>query len=637
VLSPAANRPASDALFADVAGGEPFMGDRVVVRRDGTQVHTIVFARAILAPDGEIVGVVAASEDVSEMRRLESEAAELTEQLRLALDAGGLGTWRWDLATGVTHWDARLEALFGLAPGEFDGTFDMWARLLHPDDRDVVLTTVDEAVAKKTPYHLEHRVVWPDGSIRWLSGSGTITLDEHGEPTGSIGCTSDITERIEAQAEHDLFTEAAFEKAEHERLHRERFEFLTQVNDALSASGNVQEIMANVTRTAVPRLGDWCAIHVLPTEGGLVPDVEIAHVDPEMVAYAIELQGRFPYDPDAPTGIPNVIRTGSSEFYPEITPEVMEELDVDSEAAAIIEQLALRSAITVPLIKRGRVLGALQLVMTSSRRRYTDEDLALAEAVAARVSASIENRRLSERQNLIAKTLQASLLPDRLPDVEGVDVAVRYWAAGVGTDVGGDFYDLFQIGEESWGLVIGDVCGTGPTAAALTGLARHSLRMSAWNGNSPSEVMSWLNHAVRQTRTDSFLTAVYAEMRRRGTGFELTLASGGHPRPVVLKPDGSVMTIPTTGALLGVFDKVTCAPLDLLLEPGDTIVLYTDGVTDLAPPYGLDEEGLAALVQRSAASSAEGVADRIHDELEEICAIDDRHDDIALLVVRIGG
>jgi hypothetical protein len=122
----------------------------------------------------------------------------------------------------------------------------------------------------------------------------------------------DVTERIEQEQERERLSAAAVEAAQRELLQLERLEFLSAINDSLQASSNLADLMTNVTRTAVPRLGDWCSIHVLPFAGGAVPDVEIAHVDPAMVEYARHLQTRFPYDPDAPTGVAHVVRTGAT-------------------------------------------------------------------------------------------------------------------------------------------------------------------------------------------------------------------------------------------------------------------------------------------------------------------------------------
>ena len=299
-------------------------------------------------------------------------------------------------------------------------------------------------------------------------------VDGDGNVVAIIGWSDDVTAlRLAEQRE---LAAIAVESAERERLHRERLELLGDVNDALASSSTLRELMTNVTRTAVPRLGDWCTIHVLPFSGGSVPEVEAAAVDPAMVMYAGELRTRFPYDPDARFGVARVIRTGETEFHPDITGEVLDELDATDEVREVIAALDLRSTMAVALRKRGRILGALQFAMSSASRRYTGDDVALARSVAARIASSIENLRLYEQQREIARTLQRSLLPASLPTIPGIEVAVRYWPAGEGNDVGGDFYDVFPLDSPGqWSVVIGDVCGTGPSAAALTGLARHSI------------------------------------------------------------------------------------------------------------------------------------------------------------------
>ncbi len=127
---------------------------------------------------------------------LEPLSQLLDDTLRLALAAGRLGTWRWEMATGAIRWDEQLEMIFGVEPGGFDGTFDMYQSLLHPDERVAVLAKVQAAVAAKSDYDVEHRVVWPDGSVHWLQGRGSVTLDDEGNVTGTVGCVADITERV---------------------------------------------------------------------------------------------------------------------------------------------------------------------------------------------------------------------------------------------------------------------------------------------------------------------------------------------------------------------------------------------------------------------------------------------------------
>jgi hypothetical protein len=343
-------------------------------------------ARPLTDRTGAVVAILGVSEDVTAHRVAEQQARDLTEHFGAALKAGGLGTWRWEIASGITVWDNSLEALFGLPPGGFDGTFEMYVSLLHPDDREQVLDEVRQAVESKTSYRVDHKVVWPDGSVHWISGAGAVTVDELGVVTGTVGCSTDITARIEQEAELHRLAAVAEAAAQSERLQRERLEFLGAINDALQRSSTVHDVMRNVTVQSVPRLGDWCAIHVLPFRGGSVPEVEIAHSDPTMVAYARELQERFPFDPQAPSGVAWVIRTGQTEFYPDITEDVVAGLNLTEEARKVVAQLALRSSICVPLTKRGRILGAMQFIMSSSSRPYTSDDVALAQSVADRIA-----------------------------------------------------------------------------------------------------------------------------------------------------------------------------------------------------------------------------------------------------------
>jgi PAS domain S-box-containing protein len=637
VLVPIDAQDHATHIMEVVRDGEAWSGDFTVLRRDGEPVRIWVIDRPILDEHGEVIAVVGASEDVAEQRLLEQRAEDLTEHLRLALEAGGLGTFRWDIATGVTEWDERLEALFGLAPGTFDGTFDAWVGLLHPEDRDHVLRSVEEAVATKRPFTVEHRVTWPDGSVHWLQGAGTVTLDRAGNVTSTIGCTRDVTQEVQAEQERQRFTIEALAAAEQERINRERLEFLGRINDALSAAHDRHELMRNVTQAAVPRLGDWCSIYVLPEPGAAIPEVEIAHVDPEMVAYALELQERFPYDPHATVGMPNVIRTAEPEFYPVIDDAVLEDLDTPAEQREVVRKLVLRSSISVPLVKRGQVLGGLSLIMTDSGRQYTEDDVTLIEAVAARIASSLENLRLGEAQRSIASTLQASLLPAELPVIDGVDIAVRYWANGEGIDVGGDFYDLFRLADDRWAVVIGDVCGTGPAAAAVTGLARHTIASAAWHSDDHVAVLENLNRAMRERRTNSFCTVVYGTLETDDGDPRFTAAIAGHPLPIVVRADGTVHRVGVPGSLVGVFDDIHVTPTVTPLHPGDTLLLYTDGITDVRPPYGLNPDQLDDLVGRAVASTttAEELADRLHSDLSDILPITDRKDDIALLILRL--
>lgn len=625
----------AEKIMGLLRSGESWRGDFFVRRRDGEVIWTSVTDQPLLADDGSVRAIVGVSEDVTDQRLFERSAAALADHLSLALAAGGLGTWRWNLGSGGVVWDDRLEALYGLDPGTFEGTFEAFAARVHPDDIAEVVATIETAVRDMRPYTVRHRVVWPDGSVRWLQGQGQVLQDDEGKVTGTIGCVADVTEQAVAAQERERSVAAALEAAERERLSAQRLAFLGRINEVLADASTREEIMRGVTRAAVPTLGEWCAIFVLPENGSPIPDIEIAHSDPAMVDFAREVALRIPYDPDAPTGVPQVIRSGESDFLPKITPEMIAESPRTQEARDIVRDLRLSSSVAVPLLKRGRVIGALQFVNTDASRSYGDDDLALAQAVASRVASTIENRRLAARQRAIATTLQASLLPASLPTIDGVDIAVRYWAAGAATEVGGDFYDVFAV-DDHWAVVIGDVCGTGPEAAALTGLARHTIRAAAWSGASPREVLDQLNQAVLRSDRSTFCTVLYCEVHRVADEFRVTVTAGGHPLPIVRRDDGTTETIGVPGSLIGVLATARSRTCETRLRAGDSMVLYTDGITDVPDPHGIDLAGMHEAIARAGASghSADGVAAGLGDAIAAKLPLADRNDDIALLVVR---
>lgn len=636
VLVPFTEREAASGIMATTVAGREWRGDFILRRRDGEPVRVFVIDVPILDDDGSTIAIVGASEDVTAVRFLEQQAADLAEHLALALDAGGMGTWRWDLVTNETQWDAKLESLFGIEPGTFAGTFEAYTALLHPDDAPAVLSTVQRAVEERGHYTVEHRVVWPDGSVHWLEGKGQVTMNEFGEVTGTIGCVAEITDQILAAAELERALVAAHDAAETQRLSAERLAFLGRVNDALAVSATRAEVMRNVTQAAVPRLGDWCTISVFD-ETSPVPKQEVAHIDLEKVAYVQALQDRFPYDPDAPFGVAQVIRTGESQFIPVIDEALLAEAPMNDEIREIVLALGLHSVVIVPLEKRGRILGAMQLVMAEAGRPYTEDDVLLAQVVASRIASALENRRLDEHQRMIARTLQASLLPETIPEIPGLDVAVRYWAAGEGNDVGGDFYDVFVI-PEGWAVVIGDVCGNGPIAASLTALARHTIRAAASNGAEPHEVLRQLNHAVQQSARDTFCTVLYCTLAAGAEGFRLTVTAGGHPLPILRRADGRCEPVGENGSLLGPLDEPRFHTVATDLGPHDVVVFYTDGLTDVPPPHDLSSEALVALIEDAAAGTtdADVVATKLGQQIEALLAFRSRDDDIALVVLNVG-
>jgi serine phosphatase RsbU (regulator of sigma subunit) len=276
----------------------------------------------------------------------------------------------------------------------------------------------------------------------------------------------------------------------------------------------------------------------------------------------------------------------------------------------------------------------MQFVTSEARQRYDEGDVALAEVVGGRLAEALDAAWMVDQQRTIAVTLQQALLPPALPTIPGIELAARYWPAGV-SRVGGDFYDVFALGGQRWALVIGDACGTGPNAAALTSIARHTVRAAARHDVGATDVMDWLNEAILHSNRDLFCTACYATVSSRDGGWQLATTAAGHPLPIVATAEGT-RPVGRYGTLLGVFDAVSTTTTTVALHPGDVVVFYTDGLTDLPPPHGITATELVGLIrQLRDAGSAGGIADAIHRSLLERVPDRARQDDVALLVLRV--
>jgi PAS domain S-box-containing protein len=292
--------------------------------------------------------------------------------------------------------------------------------------------------------------------------------------------------------------------------------------------------------------------------------------------------------------------------------------------------------IVAPLVARGRTLAALSLMRTDAPRPYDPSDLAVAVEVGRRAGLALDNARLFSDRAYTARALQHSLLPPVLPAIPGLEVASRFRAAGPG-EVGGDFYDLFEVGDGGWALVVGDVCGKGPDAAAVTALARYTIRAAAMQRSYPSHILALLNEAMLRQRTPraDFCTVALGRFDVHGDRTVLVLASAGHPLPLLLTADGEVRTIGNPGALLGVLEDPDLRDEALELQPDDVVVFYTDGVTEAGAPHRvLDPDALRALVASSKDLGPSELAARI--EAEAVSAADgELRDDIAILVARV--
>ncbi len=239
-----------------------------------------------------------------------------------------------------------------------------------------------------------------------------------------------------------------------------------------------------------------------------------------------------------------------------------------------------------------------------------------------------------ERARALAQTLQQTLIPPAVPEIPELELAAAYRPAGDGTEVGGDFYDIFEIGAGDWVVAIGDVCGKGVEAAVITALARYTLRAAAVRFPLPSQALDTLNEVLLRQDTDRFCTAALLRLCQNDGAWTATVSVGGHPLPLLSRNGGQPETIGRPGSLLGVLSDTDFYDTEVPLQPGDAVVLYTDGVTEgRAGADFYEDDRLAAAVVTNAGSAnalAEGIA---HDVLR--FQSNDPNDDVAVVALRV--
>jgi len=398
--------------------------------------------------------------------------------------------------------------------------------------------------------------------------------------------------------------------------------------------------LGSLARELVPAVGDICVVHEAAPRGGVrrvgvaAPDertTELIQALPEPPATspiraAISsrqpvLYTRISEDREArrarERGIPPRPREGGGEPSPE---ELLE-----------ADQL---SSMIVPLVARNRVLGTLSITVLASSGRppLTREDLAFAMEVATHAAVALDNARLYEQQRDIAGILQGALIPRELIQIPGADVAARHRAGMTGTEVGGDFYDLFEVGGH-WMAVVGDVCGKGPEAAALTALARHTVRATARLG--PAGAVARVHDAIRASGESTYCTLCCAELRPTRDGMKVTVTTAGHPEPWVVAADGSLRRLEVTGPLVGAFDAPSYTAQDLHLDRGALLFICSDGLPEArrnGDVFG--DHRLGALLSAMAAESPGSLLERLEQEILSFVQGSPR-DDLAMFALRV--
>ncbi|MDQ4127631.1 MAG: PAS domain S-box protein [Actinomycetota bacterium] len=609
---------------------------RVVLRnyrKDGERFWNELYVSPVHDEGGRLTNFVGVQNDITERRRIEEVLRESEERFRATFELAAVGAAQVGIDGRWLRVNRRLCEIVGYSQEELLArTFQ---DITHPDDLEGDLGRMRRILAGEIEtYTLEKRYLRKDGSEVWVNLTVSLVRGASGEPGYFIAVVEDISERKKAEEERDLLlVKEQLARAEAVAARR-RLALLAAAGPTLSASLDYEETLEGITRLVVPQLADWCLLDIVE-EDGRMKQLAAAHADPQREHLLQELLKQRRFGEGDPGTVAQVLRTGRSLLIPELTDSLIQDLVSNSEHFEVIRQLEPRSAMSVPLLVRGRILGAITLVSSGPERRYDEEDLLLAENLAYRCALAVDNARLYRDRSEIARVLQRSLLPPHLPEIPGVEVGAEYLPVGEANEVGGDFYDLIETVEDGWVCVIGDARGKGAEAAAVTALVRYTIRAVTLNDDRPSEVLAALNEAMlQQLPEDRFCTVACVRLEPEDGSVGVDVSRAGHPPPLVVRADGSVEEVGCSGKVLGVFPDAELQDTPLRLMPGEALVLYTDGVTEARSPDGefFGEGRLRDLLRSCADLEAGAFASRIKGVVLEFQEGYPR-DDLAILVL----
>ena len=377
-----------------------------IINKEGRRLTLEVSTRISYDGGGKPVAVEGVARDVTERKRVEKEKAQLAEQIEaqrkhLQAMVSSVPGVVWEAWGEPDEHNQRIdfvseyvEKMLGYSVEEWLSTPNFWLTIVHADDKESAARTALETFKSGEPGTNQFRWVGKDGRVVWVEAQSVTIFDESGKAVGMRGVTMDITARKQKEAAE---------------------KFLAEASTTLASSLEYETTLGSVAQLAVPHFADWCGVDIA-NEDGTLNRLAVAHVDPKKILWAQEINKRYPPDPSEPQGIYNVLRTGKSEFYPEIPDELLVLGARDEEHLQIMREIGFRSAMAVPLKARGKVLGVLTFVNSESGKHYTADDLALAEDLASRAAMAIDNaqlfraehqtRRAAERTSQFLRRLQ---------------------------------------------------------------------------------------------------------------------------------------------------------------------------------------------------------------------------------------
>ena len=369
-----------DALLGRVLSGEPVADLRGEV--DG---RTFVASYLPVSSGEDVTGVVGLVVETTESSRTEVALRVSQQRLQLALEGTETGTFEWTIATNELVWSENMGAIWGRERGWTPPTYEAYLQTLHPEDAPSLTAAVSRAITEGVDYEREHRIVWPHGEIRWIHSKVHVVCGDDGKPEVLVGLVMDDTARRRRELAAEYMARASF---------------------VLASSTDIERTLQEVAELAVPELGDWCAVH-LAGAAGEIEQVGVAHQRPDQEQLVVDLQRRYPPQPDATTGVPAVVRSGRSELYPEISDELLQAGANDADHLRLLRALRLSSVMVVPMVARGRTVGAMTFAFAGPGREYGTDELELAEELGRRAGLAVDNARLLRAEQAAHRRLRA--------------------------------------------------------------------------------------------------------------------------------------------------------------------------------------------------------------------------------------
>ncbi|MBJ7354541.1 MAG: SpoIIE family protein phosphatase [Thermoleophilaceae bacterium] len=444
----------------------------------------------------------------------------------------------------------------------------------------------------------------------WMFVRSTAIFDERGEAVLAIAVVEDNTSRKRNELSQ---------------------QFLSEASKRLGASLDFDSAVEAVARAAVPAMADWCTIE-LSGHGGAIDTIAVAHQDPVLEDEVRKFRAEFPITDADDFGPAKAIRTGKPDLFTTMDLDRARAIYGDEDRAKAVENLLPRSSLIAPITVHGQPIGSIMLALSRPGASYTEYDLDTAVELGRRAGIALDNARLHTERMRMLSSLQQSLIPAALPKLDGIELSAAFRPAERDAQVGGDFYDAFSLPDGSSALIMGDVCGKGPEAAALTALARYTIRAAAMDETDPQVILNQLNNALIDQVTDGrFVTLAFARLSKRDGGLSLETISAGHPLPLVTQ-GGVPRAVGAPGTLLGVVPNPDLPVTRTTLQPAESLVLYTDG---LSAGQTTDDTAYAlALIDGLSLNGAGEGAQAIN-----LAAIakqsEPNRDDVAILVARV--